>query len=85
MGLGRFTLGLGEEGDWGQGEAGPTVEGRAVLCQPTGLSSGPGTACSLGLGQPRPVDHRAVPCLDRAKIAGFVSGRRASSYMDIYR
>ena len=58
--------------------------GRAVPCQPTSLSSGPGTACSLGPGQHGPACHRAGPCLCRAKKAGFVPCRRASGCMDIY-
>ena len=68
----------------GRAAAGPADAGRAVPCQPTGLSSGLGTACSLGPGQPGPADHRAVPCLVWAKITCFVSGHRASGSMDIY-
>ena len=68
----------------GRAAAGPADAGRAVPCQPTGLSSGPGTACSLGPGQPGPADDRAVPCLVRGKITCFVSDRRASGCMDIY-
>ena len=84
------ALGRGEkrsvEGEGGgRVAAGLTDAGQAMPCQPTGLSSGPGTTCSLGLGQPGPADHRGLPCLVRAKIACFVSGRRASGCMDIYR
>ena len=68
----------------GRGEAGPADAGRAVPCQRTGLSSGPGTACSLGLGQLGPACHWAVPCSCRAKKAGFVPCRRASGCIDIY-
>ena len=57
---------------------------RAVPCWPTGLSSGPGTACSLGPGQPGPACHRAVPCSCRAKKADFVPCRHASACTDNY-
>ena len=87
--VGRGELGLGR---WaflaGHGlhraVAGPADSGRAVPCQPTGLSSGPGTACSLGLGQLGPACHWAVPCSCRAKKAGFVPCRRASGCMASY-
>ena len=70
---GPATLGRGERsgvrrgGGGGRAAAGPAGAGRAVPCQPTGLSSGPGTACCLGPGQPGPACYRAVPCSCRAK------------------
>ena len=66
------------------GHTGPFTNLWVVSCQPMGLSSGPGTACSLGPGQPEPARHRAVLCSCRAKKTGFVLCRRASSCMDIY-
>ena len=76
---------MSEEVEGGGGAAArPTNSGRAVPCQPTGLSSGLGTACSLGPGHPGPARLRAEPCSCRAKKVGFVPCRRVSGYMDIY-
>lgn len=41
-------------------------------------------ALCIGPGQPGPTSHRAVPCLCRVKIPGFVPCQRARGFMAIY-
>ena len=82
-GRGGGQEGEGQRGG-GRAAAGPAVSGQAVPCWPTGLSSGPGTARSLGPGQPGPACLQAVPCSCRAKKMGFVPCRHASSCMAKY-
>ena len=54
-------------------------------CQPIGLSSDPGMACSLGSGQSGPARHQAESYLCWAKKTVFVLCRRASAAPTTYR